>query len=57
MPPAPGACKVYFEVSGAGMPQPVRLHARTSVEDLTPELTKSPNRLLHAEHVVLESEA
>jgi len=53
----PGACKVYFEVSGAGMPRSVRLHARTAVVDLTPELMKSLNRQLGTEAVILESEA
>jgi len=53
----PGACKVYFEVSGGGMPRPVRLHARTAVVDLTPELMKGLRRQFGTESLVLESEA
>ncbi len=52
----PGACKVYFEVSGAGMQRPVRLHARTSVVDLTPDFMKALGRKLGTDSVVLESE-
>ena len=53
----PGACKVYFEVSGRALPRPVRLHARTAVVDLTPDLMKGLNRLFGARSLVLESEA
>ena len=52
----PGACKVYFEVTSAQMPRPFRLHARTAVVDLTPELTRGLTRLIGREAVVLESE-
>ena len=53
----PGACKVYFEVSSRQLPRPVRLHARTAVVDLTPELMKGLNRLLGTRSLVLEGEA
>ena len=52
----PGACKLYFELASAAMPRPVRLHARTAVVDLTPELMKGLRRQLGAEALVLESE-
>ena len=53
----PGTCKVYFEVTGAGMPRPVRLHARTAVVDLTPDLMKGLNRRFGNDALMLESEA
>ena len=53
----PGACKVYFEVTSAAMPRPVRLHARTAVVDLTPDLMKGLRRQFGNEALVLESEA
>ncbi len=53
----PGACKVYFEVSSRQLPRPVRLHARTAVVDLTPELMKGLNKLLGTRSLVLEGEA
>ncbi len=53
----PGACKIYFEVTSHRFPRPVRLHARTAVVDLTPELMKGLDRLLGQGRVVLESEA
>ncbi len=53
----PGACKVYFEVTSAQMPRPVRLHARTAVVDLTPDLMKGLSRRFGADALVLESEA
>ena len=52
----PGACKVYFEVSSRQLPRPVRLHARTAVVDLTPELMKGLGRLLGTRSMVLEGE-
>ena len=52
----PGACKVYFEVASRALPRPVRLHARTAVVDLTPELMKGLNGLFGARSVVLEGE-
>jgi DNA polymerase-3 subunit alpha len=52
----PGACKVYFEVTSAQMPRPVRLHARTAVVDLTPDLMKGLSRRFGADALVLESE-
>ncbi len=53
----PGACKVYFEVASRALPRPVRLHARTAVVDLTPELMKGLNKLLGTRALVLEGEA
>ena len=53
----PGACKVYFEIVSQRFPRPVRLHARTAVVDLTPELMKGLDRVLGQGRVVLESEA
>ncbi|WP_420457452.1 DNA polymerase III subunit alpha [Rubrivirga sp.] len=52
----PGACKVYFELASSAMPRPVRLHARTAVVDLTPELMKGLTRRLGTGSLVLESE-
>ena len=53
----PGACKVYFEVSSRQLPRPVRLHARTAVVDLTPQLMRGLNKLLGTRSLVLEGEA
>ena len=53
----PGSCKVYFEVASRALPRPVRLHARTAVVDLTPELMKGLNKLLGTRSLVLEGEA
>ena len=52
----PGACKVYFEVTSRQLPRPVRLHARTAVVDLTPELMKGLGRLLGTRSLVLEGD-
>ena len=52
----PGSCKVYFEVASRQLPRPVRLHARTAVVDLTPELMKGLNKLLGTRSLVLEGE-
>ncbi|WP_412067709.1 DNA polymerase III subunit alpha [Rubrivirga sp. IMCC43871] len=53
----PGACKVYFELTSNRLPRPVRLHARTAVVDLTPDLMKGLNRRFGTDALVLESEA
>ncbi|PAP77419.1 DNA polymerase III subunit alpha [Rubrivirga marina] len=53
----PGACKVYFEVTSRAIPRPVRLHARTAVVDLTPDLMKGLSRRFGADSLILESEA
>ena len=53
----PGACKIYFEVTSQRFQRPMRLHARTAVVDLTPELMKGLDRVLGQGRVVLESEA
>ena len=52
----PGTTKVYFEVTSGQLPQPVRLHARTAVVDLTPELMKGLDRIVGARSMVLEGE-
>ncbi|MEM6286493.1 MAG: hypothetical protein AAF845_05000, partial [Bacteroidota bacterium] len=52
----PGATKLYFEVSTHQMPRPMRLHARTAVVDLTPELMKGLGRMFGPRSVVLESD-
>ncbi len=53
----PGSCKVYFEVASRALPQPVRMHARTAVVDLTPELMKGLDTIIGRDAMVLESEA
>ena len=52
-----GAKKLYIELEHPGLPRPVRLHARTAVVDLTPDLMKGLTRLIGREQVVLETEA
>ncbi|OZC03030.1 DNA polymerase III subunit alpha [Rubricoccus marinus] len=52
-----GAKKLYIELEHPGLPRPVRLHARTAVVDLTPDLMKGLNKLVGRESVVLETEA
>ena len=52
----PGATKVYFELTSRQLPRPVRMHARTAVVDLTPDLMKGLNKLIGARSVVLEGQ-
>ena len=52
----PGATKVYLELTSRRLPRPVRLHSRTAVVDLTPDLMRGLNRLIGARQVVLEGE-
>ena len=51
----PGHAKLYFNLTAAGMPNPVRLHARTAVVDPTPDFMKALLKELGPEAVVLES--
>ena len=53
----PGQAKLYFDVTGAGLREAVRLHARTAVIDPTPELMKGLGTLFGTEAIILESEA
>ena len=53
----PGQAKLYFDVTGGGLREPVRLHARTAVIDPTPELMKGLGKLFGTEAIILESEA
>jgi DNA polymerase-3 subunit alpha len=52
-----GAKKLYVELEHAGLPRPVRLHLRTAVVDLTPDLMKGFTRIVGREAMVLETEA
>jgi len=52
----PGTIKIYFELTHQDLPQPVRLHARTSVVDLTPDFMKGVSKLFGYNALVLEGE-
>ena len=52
----PGTIKVYFEVQHPELHQPVRLHARTAVVDLTPDFMKGVSKLFGHNALVLEGE-
>ncbi|MEO0559419.1 MAG: DNA polymerase III subunit alpha [Bacteroidota bacterium] len=52
----PGAIKIYFELLHRDLPQPVRLHARTSVVDLTPDFMKGVAKLFGHNALVLEGD-
>ena len=52
----PGTIKVYFELAHPELPQPVRLHARTAVVDLTPDFMKGVSKLFGHNALVLEGE-
>ena len=49
-----GGCKLYFDVSAEGLPDPVRLRSRTFVVDPSPELMRGISRLFGVENVELE---
>ncbi|HIG76216.1 MAG TPA: DNA polymerase III subunit alpha, partial [Bacteroidetes bacterium] len=50
-----GTKKLYVELTHPRMPQPVRLHARTAVVDLTPDLMKGLSQLVGREGITLEA--
>ncbi len=53
-----GTCKLYFDLEGAGLPAPQRIHSRSYVVDPTPALMQGMVRLFGAPNVVLlEAEA
>ena len=52
-----GRLKLYFEVSTHHLPRPVRLHSRSAVIDLSPELMRGLTHLFGRDAVVLEAES
>ncbi|MEM1056743.1 MAG: DNA polymerase III subunit alpha [Bacteroidota bacterium] len=50
-----GTKKLYVELTHPEMPVPVRLHARTSVVDLTPDLMKGLGKLFGMKALALET--